>query len=195
MKTRAWGGWLVLVLLCGRGWSDPAQPEGSVYDLASSWTDQQGRAVQLADLKGRPRVVAMFFSQCTFACPRITADLKRLEAGLSESQRARVGFVLVSFDVRRDDPAALRDFAQRMDLPGERWTLLHGGEDEVRELAAVLGVRYRPEGDGFAHANIITLLDAEGRLVAQREGLDSSLEGLGARLQALTERTNSASAP
>ena len=39
-------------------------------------------------------------------------------------------------------------------------------------LAALLGVRYRPDVDGtIAHSNIITLLDAGGEIAVQQEGL------------------------
>ena len=52
------------------------------------------------------------------------------------------------------------------------WTLLRGGPDEVRTLAAALGVRYRPaDGGGFAHSNLITVLDHAGRVAGQVEGL------------------------
>ena len=35
----------------------------------------------------------------------------------------------------------------RMELGGESWTLLHGHPDDVRELAAVLGVKYKKVGE------------------------------------------------
>lgn len=176
--------WIAMLVLAGATCAAGAE-RGSVYDWPLAWTNQAGDAVTADVLRGRPQVMCLFFSHCTYACPRITADLKAIAAALPEDERARVGFVMASFDVERDTPAALRDFGERMDLALPQWQLLHGDTAAVEELAALLGVRFRREGDGFAHSNLIVLLDAEGRIVAQREGLDSSLEPLIAALRAL----------
>ena len=51
-------------------------------------------------------------------------------------------------------------------------TLLRGGADDVRELAALLGVNYAEDARGqFAHSNVITLLNAEGEIAFQHAGL------------------------
>lgn len=151
---------------------------GSVYDLGHTWTNQDGRAVNMAELKGRPRVVVMFFSTCTYACPRITADLKAIERKLTPAQRKAIGFTMFSFDATGDQPAALKKFAQRMELDEARWTLLHAPENRVRELAAVLGINYRREADGsFSHGNAITVLDRDGGIVFQQVGLGADPAG------------------
>jgi protein SCO1/2 len=49
---------------------------------------------------------------------------------------------------------------------------LHGTENDVLELAALLGVKYRSVGETiFAHSNLITVLNKEGEIVHQQEGL------------------------
>jgi protein SCO1/2 len=178
--------WMAGVLMwsaAAAGWADG----GSVYDWPLAWTNQAGQAVGVEQLRGRPQVMCLFFSHCTYACPRITSDLKAVEAALTEEERARTGFVMASFDVVRDTPSELKSFAERMDLPAPRWQLLHGDGSSVEELAALLGVRYRREGEDFAHSNLIVLLDAEGRIVARREGLESELGPLIAALRRLLQ--------
>lgn len=176
--------WIAMLVLAGVTCVAGAE-QGSVYDWPLAWTNQAGDAVTADVLRGRPQVMCLFFSHCTFACPRITADMKSIAAALSENERPRVGFVMASFDVERDTPDALRAFGERMGLSLPQWQLLHGDAAAVEELAALLGVRYRREGDGFAHSNLIVLLDASGRIVARREGLDSSLEPLIAAMRGL----------
>lgn len=150
-----------------------AAEEGSLYNLEATWTDQEGQPFALERLRGKPRLLVMFFSHCSYACPRITADLQKIEQRLSAADRERVGFVMASFDSDRDRPATLKTFARTKGLDLSRWILLHGAEDQVRELAAVLNVRYRRDENGdIDHSNLISLLDAEGRLVFQREGLE-----------------------
>ena len=82
-----------------------------------------------------------------------------------------VRFVLVSLDPARDTLAAMRHFADAHHLTGD-WTLLRGTPDDVQMLAALLNVRYRPTPDGqVAHSNLIHVLDSDGRLITQQEGL------------------------
>ena len=72
-----------------------------------------------------------------------------------------------------------------------RWTLLHGDDDAVRELAAALGVGYRPDGQGgFDHAAVISLIDEKGEIVVQQRGTQASSDELLAALNSLLEKRN-----
>jgi len=47
----------------------------------------------------------------------------------------------------------------------------------VRELAALLGVKYKQETDGaFSHSNLVTILNPAGEIVHQRTGLKGGLD-------------------
>ena len=85
-----------------------------------------------------------------------------------------VNFLLVSFDVTRDTPERLKYFATKSGL-NKNWTLLHGDEDAVRTLSVLLNVQYEKDADGnFSHSNIISVLDKQGRLQFQKEGLGAN---------------------
>lgn len=143
----------------------------SIYQLGAAWTDDGGEAVALASFRGQPVVLAMFFAQCEYACPVLVQDIQRLRAALPETARDKTQIVLVTFDTARDTPAALRAFRERMSLD-ERWTLLRGDEDAVQELAMLLGVKFKQDARGqFSHSNLFTVLNVEGEIVHQRNGL------------------------
>ena len=145
----------------------------SLYQLESTWTTQDSRSIDLAAFHGRPVLMAMVFTHCSYACPVIVRDMKRITSSLPAEVDDTVQRVLVSIDPARDTPEALTRFATAHSLSSDRWTLLRGAPNDVRTLAALLGVRYKPDGDGqFAHTNLITLLDAEGEIVRQQEGLE-----------------------
>lgn len=163
-----------------RGGSGQPLPERSFYQLESSWTNDRGRSIRLASLQGRPQIVCMFFASCQFACPVLVQDMKRIEESLTAEARSRVGFVLVSFDSDHDTPAVLAEYRRRHQL-GDNWTLLRGAPDDVLELAALLGVKFKRDARGqYAHSNILTLLSPGGEMVHQQNGLNSpSAEILG----------------
>ncbi len=145
----------------------------SLYQLESKWTSDVGKETKLAVLRGRPQVVAMFFTSCEYACPVIVENMKAIEQAMPEAMRGKVDFLLVSFDVERDSAAALKAYREKKQLATTRWTLLRGKEDDVRELSALLGINYQRDAKGqFSHSNIITLLNAEGEVVFQQTGLN-----------------------
>ncbi len=143
----------------------------SLYELGSTWRDERGEQRALAALGGRPRVIAMVYTHCGASCPITVAEMKRIAA----STPAGVGFVLVSLDPERDTPGRLASYAADLALDPARWTLLNGPDDQVRELAALLGVRYRRTSAAeLAHSNVLTLVDAAGVVVRQQQGLDGT---------------------
>lgn len=143
----------------------------SLYQLDAVWTDDTGAAVKLADLRGRPVVLAMFFASCTYACPILVHDLQAIRDALPAETRARTRFVLVSFDSDRDTAAALHAYRGKLELDAG-WTLLRGADADIQELAMLLGVKYRRNANGdFSHSNLVTILNAQGEIALQREGL------------------------
>jgi protein SCO1 len=160
----------------------------SLYLLDSTWTSDAGRKVKLGALRGRPQVVAMFFASCQFTCPLTVSDMKNIESALPEDLRTNTDFLLVSFDSVRDTPSALKAYRAKRELSAQNWTLLRGEPDDVRELAALLGVIYKPDANGdFAHSNIITVLNAEGEIVFQQPGLNLPPDEIVAKLKTIAQ--------
>jgi protein SCO1/2 len=182
---------------CCREEAKATQPlsDKSLYQLESIWTSDAGREVKLGVLRGRPQVVGMFFTTCEYACPILTENMKAIERALPETLRGKVDFLLVSFDVERDTVEALRDYRAKKALSND-WTLLRGREDDVRELAALLGINYRKDARGqFSHSNVITVLDGEGVVVFQQTGLNKDTRETLAVLEKLPFATAKPAAP
>ena len=148
----------------------------SLYQLDATFTDDTGKAVALGELRGRTVVLNLFFASCGYACPLTVTDLLAVQARLTPEQRERTVFVLVSFDTARDTTAVLAQYRAQRGLDAH-WILLRGTDDAVRELAALVGVKYKQEADGsFAHSNLFTVLNAQGEIIHQRQGLQGGLD-------------------
>ena len=161
------------VLVKNENTSGQVNPKGqnSIYQVAGTWTNQDKKTITLNDLRGKVQVLAMVFTHCLAACPRITGDIKTIESQISPGKLDKVGFVLVSFDAERDTASQLKSFYNKMNLD-EHWNLLHGNEEQVRALSVLLNVSYKKGQDGiYAHSNIITVLDTSGNIQFQQEGL------------------------
>lgn len=172
---------------CAAKEADAAAPftRTSLYQADGTFTDDSGNSFRLASLRGRPVVVNLFFATCGYACPLTVTDLLAVQARLSPAQRKDTVFVLVSFDIARDTVEALAKYRAARQLDGN-WIILRGDDASVRELAALLGVKYKQEADGsFAHSNLFTVLNREGEIVHQRTGLSGGLDPAVAALETL----------
>ena len=142
----------------------------SVYNLTSTWTTQSNESFQLSHFKNKIIIAAMVFTHCESACPRIVADMQRLESALSEKELQQVSFLLISMDPERDTPYRLTEFAKEYKL-NSNWTLICSSLDATMEIANVLGVKVKKlEGGGFDHSNIIHVFNQEGVIVNQQNG-------------------------
>lgn len=152
-------------------WTPPAF-QGSVYDLSLTLTGQDGKPTPLDVFRGHPVIITMFYGSCPNACPLLTTDIKRLDGRLSAAAHDRIRVLMVSFDAARDTPAKLTRFMEEHGLDSTRWRLASTPEDSARDLAAVLGIRYRKLDDGeFFHSSAIILLDENGKPIARVEGI------------------------
>lgn len=160
----------------------------SLYQIDSTWTTDDNKQIKLASLAGKPVVLTMFFASCEYACPILANDMRKLEAALPAELRTNVNFVLVTFDTERDTPAALKKYRKTRDIPAS-WTLLTAKPDDILELAALLGVKYKKDARGqFAHSNLITVLNQDGEIARQQIGLNTEPAESAAVIQKLLAR-------
>jgi len=166
----------------------PAEPlpGTSIYNLTSGWTDQDGKRVNLDSLRGAPAVVAMGYTSCKDICPMIVADMVAIEDRAKASSLKGVHYAFFSLDSAVDTPERLTTYAKDRGLDLGDWVLFNGDDKAVRELAAALGVRYRRDASGgFDHSAIITILDADGRVVAQQPDVTANTEDMVKKLSTL----------
>lgn len=151
----------------------------SVFNLKGEWISQDEKIFSLSDLRGQPAIVAMIYTSCEHACSLIVEDLKKIEKLSAAQMKKPLRLYLFSFDVQRDTPAQLKSYATKRKLDSASWTLLHGDSRSVRELAAVLGLRFKKAANGdFDHSNVITLLNSEGIVEFQQVGLSQDPKDL-----------------
>lgn len=145
----------------------------SIYNLPSKWTNQDGKEIELKDMKGKVLVMVMIYTSCKAACPRLVADMRNIESRLPEDTKKNVQLVLVSIDPKVDTPERLKAFSIENKMEGDQWTFLRSTEENTREFAAVLAVNYKKISPiDFSHSNIISVFNNLGELVYQQEGIN-----------------------
>jgi protein SCO1/2 len=156
----------------------------SVDTLEDIWETDGGERVRLADYKGGVRVISMFYATCEGICGVTRDDMKALEASLKGSERAKVKFILVTFDGQRDGPAALRTYRAENALPASRWILLRGGPASTERLASRLGVDFGKDRSGrFIHSSQLVLVRGDGKIIGSYSGLRADLGSIAKEIE------------
>ena len=144
----------------------------SIYQLNSQWRDQDNRKITLGKFENKRVILAMIYATCQSACPVIVNDMKTIESAIPADKINDYRFILVTIDPSRDKPSELKKYAAAKNLDSERWTLLNGSENDVMQLAMMLGFKYSKNTDGsFTHSSLISFLNKKGEIKYQNEGL------------------------
>ena len=129
-------------------------------------TDQAGRTVALADVRGRVAAIDFIYTRCPLpdVCPRLAANF----AALQKRFAGESGLLLLSVtvDPDYDSPAVLADYARRWGA-GTNWRFLTG---DVATLAGRLGEIYWADEGSIGHNSVTTIIGRDGRIAARVDG-------------------------
>jgi protein SCO1/2 len=135
------------------------------------FTDSEGRAVTLAQYRGKPLLISLIYTGCADVCPTLIESLhpavKVARKALGEDSFA---VITVGFDVRNDTPSRLRSFARTRGIDLPNWRFLAADEESLDTLARALGFGIYSRAGGFDHLAQVSVIDAEGRLAHQIYG-------------------------
>jgi protein SCO1/2 len=162
---------------------------GQVLDLGHpapelSLTDQDERAVSLAELRGRFVLVDFVYTHCPGPCPILTGVHAEVQRRLPPGLRERTRFVSISLDPARDTPERLRAYARARGADLATWSFLTGPPEAVDAVLARFGVGRTPGEDGeIDHLVVTFLVDPEGRIARRWVGLDHPADEILADLE------------
>jgi cytochrome oxidase Cu insertion factor (SCO1/SenC/PrrC family) len=161
----------------------PGQPLPVISQIADfSLTNQNGRAVSLADLRGQPWVADIIFTRCPGPCLKMTKQMQALQDALPPDSQAKL--VTLTTDADFDTPPVLKAYAERFQADPQRWMFLTGTKQEVAKLAIdslkLTAIEKKPEErespeDLFVHSTLFVVADKQSRL---RRVFETTGEGI-----------------
>ena len=156
---------LLIMFWAMGGVSKVAQPAaiGGPFQL----TDQNGKAVTEASLKGKPTLIFFGYTHCHDVCPTSLFEMSEVLRAMGKDAD-KVNAIFISVDPERDTPAVMKDYLSSFDPH------LEGLSGDPAETAKVI-TSYRvyakkvPTKDGdytMDHTALIYLMDRDGRFVS-----------------------------
>jgi protein SCO1/2 len=133
--------------------------------------DTEGRALRLAELRGKPLVVSFVYTGCFQVCPATT---QFLASAVSEAERTlgRGAFrvATIGFNLPFDNPGSMKDFRRKFGVGSPNWLFLTPEPSELQRLVGNFGFRYEATAAGFDHLLQASIVDANGRIYRQVYG-------------------------
>lgn len=132
-------------------------------------SDQQGRPVRLADLKGKVVAINFLYTRCPLpdVCPRLAANFAALQRRFADHLGTDLVLLSITVDPEYDTIPVLADYARRWSADSHAWRFLTG---EVAAIAARLGEVYWADEGSIGHNSITSVVDRQGRLAAAIDG-------------------------
>lgn len=133
--------------------ADPdAKERGYFTDL--ELVTQDGESVRFFTdvLKDHVVLINFIFTNCGSACPLLTHSLAQVADLLGDDMGKTVRFVSISIDPERDDPAAMKTFAEKHGANRPGWLFLTGDKATVDTIVKKLG-QYHPDVE--AHSTTV----------------------------------------
>lgn len=127
--------------------------------------DERGRAVRLADMRGKPVVVTFLYTTCRDTCPLTAQQIRIALDDLGHD----VPVVAVSVDPANDTPRRAQAFLLDQGLQGRmRWAL--GSTEQLQRVWRAYGIQ--PQSEDAEHTASTIVLDKRG---VQRVGFAASV--------------------
>lgn len=149
-------------------------------------TNQLGDSVSLYDIQNRVIVADFFFTRCPSICPKMTANMARLQQSFSHNNKdgrkvidsSIVRFLSFSVDPERDSVPVLKRYADKFNVDHDNWWMLTGKKKTIYDFALnelKLGL---VDGEGadtsFIHSQKFVLLDKDYIVRGYYNGLDTA---------------------
>lgn len=144
-----------------RGKAAPETPLSLADGLPKiSLKDQNGRAISLSSLKGKPALVAFIHTRCEGPCELITANMKQVARSLGARFNSEVTMISITTEPDEDGSRELLAYARAQGVNSDGWVFLTGPSADIRRLLALYGVT--AEEDKSDHVLELFLLSPDG---------------------------------
>jgi protein SCO1 len=116
--------------------------------------DQNGKAFQLTQMKGKAVLFSFGFTHCPNVCPTTLSDLAKIYKMLPPQDREKVRVLFISVDPQRDKPETMKNYVPYFD---DSFIGLTGSDAAVAEAAKAYGAYYEIIRDSGANPDVYTV--------------------------------------
>lgn len=146
---------------------------------AFAFTDQTGKPYGSNNLKGKVYVAEYFFTTCGTICPKMNAQMQRVQAAMKGDDRFEI--ISLSVDPETDTVEQMARYAKEHGADHEQWHFLTGKKEDLYRLARRSFFVLKPSevqnqgdvGSDFIHTNNFVLVDQKKQIRGYYDGTNA----------------------
>lgn len=169
MKKLIWIGLTGILILAGAASCNKEEPKLEIMDTLGgdfTLTDQNGKAFNLKDIRGKVALLFFGYTNCPDVCPITLAKFGAAYKKLGNSAD-EIKTIFISVDPQRDKPEKLKQYLQYFPYGPIGLT---GKPEELNKVTGLFKILYVKRLTGtssgylFDHSTATFLIDKEGRV-------------------------------
>lgn len=140
------------------------------------WVDQNGRALQLQELKAEVYFVSFVYTTCPGICPMTVSHLKRLESKVKKVRSKSINYkiILMTIEPHVDAPQVRQTFLKKHQVDPNRWHFLGASIAQTRKWAQQYQTTFsdREGPDHIMHSFRVLVLDRHFNYLGQLSNIN-----------------------
>lgn len=139
-----------------------------------SFRNQDSVLVTNDTYKGGIYIADFFFTHCPTICPKVKKNMLRMYEKYKDNPK--VSFISHTIDPKRDTIGRLREYAQKLQIKADKWSLVTGEKAVTYAIANKYFSVAKEDSDapgGFDHSGNVILIDSKRRVRAFADGTDA----------------------
>lgn len=149
---------------------------GEIIPLDLEFQNENNDTVTLGELIDRPTILSFVYFDCPGLCSPLLAGVSEVVEKMDMQLGEDYKVITISFNTK-DTPEKARvkksNFVQKIGEENrDQWIYLTGSQENILEVTAAAGWKYKPQGLDFAHPSAIIVLSPEGKITRYLYGIN-----------------------
>ncbi|MCE9603979.1 MAG: SCO family protein [Planctomycetia bacterium] len=119
------------------------------------FVERSGKKIQLNELEGKIFVVNFFWANCPMSCLRLNQAVAAIQREFKDTD---IQFVSITVEPTVDTPERLKQYADNLNAPADKWWFLNAPLSETQDLGTALKVNVAPT----THTDALVVVDRAG---------------------------------
>ena len=149
---------------------------GETIPLSLQFINESNDTVSLGELIDKPTILSFVYFDCPGLCSPLLEGISEVVEKVDLQLGTDYQVITISFNTK-DTPEKAQikknNFVTKIGEENRRhWIYLTGEQQDILEITAAVGFRYKPQGLDFAHPSAIILLSPEGKITRYLYGIN-----------------------
>ena len=149
---------------------------GDLIPLDLKFLNEANDSVSLGELIDKPTILSFVYFDCPGLCSPLLTGISEVVEKLDMTLGEEYQVITISFNTKDTPEKAIikkNNFVQKIGEENRRhWIYLTGSQENILEITASVGFKYKPQGLDFAHPSAIILLSPQGKITRYLYGIN-----------------------